>query len=180
MSQYDDPGQEPPQRRQADRNRRAGARGDEVKVKGGIGMLLRHADEFGIDDEQRRKLESKRVEFELEKIDKDAAFRKAELKFRAAIMNDEPRETVLAALEELKQCYGDRKLMRYEHIAHGREALTDDQRQKLENYRRKRQLKQIMNVRPQPQGAAGGGGGGGGGGGRGAGGPGSGTGRGQG
>lgn len=116
-------------------NRSGASRGGSMRHHGGIGMIQRHADALGLTDDQHGKLEQMKVEFELEKVDKRAALRKAKIRMKAAFQNPKAGEAaVLAAIQEVGRCEGDLRIMRYRHLQAGRGMLNDQQHATLKGH----------------------------------------------
>src|ERR1051325_3727151 len=66
--------------------RSSGRRGSAKQV-GGVGMLLRHAADIGLEANQIEQLNDMMLGFELEKVDLQAALQKAKIRWRALIRN---------------------------------------------------------------------------------------------
>ena len=132
--------------------RTSGRRGSAKQV-GGVGMLLHHVDDFGLNDNQIQQLNNMMVDFELEKVDLQAALQKAKIIWRSLVRNVDANEAdVMAAIDNLSQAEANIRKMRYNHLKSARGVLQADQRNNLRTFHLK-----------QSQEKAGGGGGGGGG-----------------
>ena len=135
--------------------RKSGRRGSAKQV-GGVGMLLHHVDDFGLNDSQVAQLSSMQVDFEIEKIDLQAALQKAKVRWRALVRNVDANEAdVMTAIENVSKAEADLRKMRYNHLKSARNVLEPAQQNNLRTFH----LKQSR------QKAAGGGAGTGGGGG---------------
>jgi hypothetical protein len=122
-------------------------------------MLLHHVDDFGLEPDQIEQLNNLMLEFELEKVDKQAALQKAKINWRALIRNVDADETqVMAAIDNVTKAEGDLRKMRYNHLKAARSVLNDGQRNDLKTFH-------LMQSRQKVAGGGGGGGNGGGGGG---------------
>ena len=140
--------------------RGSGRRGSAKQV-GGVGMLLHHVDDFGLSDDQVEQLNKLMLQFELEKVDKQAALQKAKINWRALIRDVDADEVqVMAAIDNVSRAEGDLRKMRYSHLKAARSVLQAEQRNNLRTF----------HLRQSRQKVAGGGGGGGNGGGGGGGG----------
>ena len=132
---------------------RAGAlRGGSLRQMGGVGMLQRHADYFELTDDQLDKLEEMRFDFELEKVDKRAAMRKAKICLRRAIRQEAPVECdVMAAVDAVAQCESELRKMGFFHMQKARAVLEPAQRDKVKTLRRSRELEKAKKWRQQRQ-----------------------------
>src|ERR1051325_8429816 len=87
--------------------RSSGRRGS-AKQAGGIGMLLHHVDDFGLNDDQIQQLNNMMLEFELEKVDRQATLQKAKIPWRALIRNiDADEASVDRAIADVSQAEGE-------------------------------------------------------------------------
>jgi hypothetical protein len=128
--------------------RGGGSEGGSLRQLGGIGMLQSHADDFGLTDEQLDKLETMKVQCELEKVDLMAALHKAKIRLRGKIrLEDAPEAEVIAAIDEVARCEAELRKMRYRHLQAGRSVLKADQRGKVKAFRRKRHLERVKEWR---------------------------------
>ena|SRR5262249_15040016 len=108
---------------------------------GGVGVLLSHAQDFGLSAAQVDQLQALRPTFELARHDVQAAQLKAETQLRALLQDDTAAETdVLAAIDEVSRCHGELLKMRYSNMQKARAVLTDDQRNKVKAFRRQQEL----------------------------------------
>jgi len=132
--------------------RKSGRRGSAKQV-GGVGMLLHHVDDFGLTDDQIHQLNKLMVDFELEKVDLQAALQKAKIIWRSLVRDVDANEAdVMNAIDNLSQAEANLRKMRYNHLKAARGVLEPGQRNNLRTFH----LKQS-----QEKAAAGGGGGGG-------------------
>lgn len=105
----------------------------------GIQHLLRNADEIGLNEEQVAKLEKMATDFQLAQVDRKAAMKKAQIGLRALMRNDNSVEKqVNAAIDELAGLKAAVHKARYAHrkAIHG--LLTDDQQEKIKQFRKER------------------------------------------
>lgn len=134
--------------------RTSGRRGSAKQV-GGVGMLLHHVDDFGLTDDQIHQLNKMQVDFEIEKVDLQAALQKAKIIWRSLVRDVDANEAdVMKAIDDVSQAEANLRKMRYSHLKGARGVLEPGQRNNLRTFH----LKQSREK------AAGGGGGGGGGG----------------
>ena len=137
--------------------RKSGRRGSAKQV-GGIGMLLHHVDDFGLNDNQVEQLSKLQLDFELEKVDLQAALQKAKIRWRALIRNIDAAEAdVMAAIDNVAKAEADLRKMRYHHLKAARNVLEPAQQNNLRTF----------HLNQSRQKASGGGAGSGGGGGQG-------------
>ena len=135
--------------------RESGRRGSAKQV-GGVGMLLHHVDDFGLNDTQIEQLNKMMLAFELEKVDLKAALQKAKINWRALIRDVDANEAdVMTAIDNISQAEANLRKMRYNHLKAARGVLEPAQHSNLKTFHLK-----------QSRQKAGGGGGGGGGGGQ--------------
>lgn len=133
--------------------RESGRRGSAKQV-GGVGMLLHHVDDFGLNDDQVEQLNKMMLQFELEKVDLNAALQKAKITWRSLIRNVDANEAeVMTAIDNVSRAEADLRKMRYNHLKAARGILEPAQKSNLKTFH----LKQSR----QKAGGAGGGGGGG-------------------
>ena len=114
--------------------RQSGRRGH-LKQVGGIGMLLHHSEDFNLTEAQEDKLLKKQLEFELEKVDLEAAVKKAKITLRALMRDVNAAEPhVMAAIDQLAAAEGNLRKMRFNHLNAGRKVLNDSQRGHLNKF----------------------------------------------
>jgi len=103
-------------------------RGGSARQTGGVGMLLRHAEDFNLTEDQQDRLEKLRLDHELEKVDLRAAVAKAKIRLRALARDyDAPEAAIVAAIDELSACEANLRKMRYRHVRAARSILSKDQ-----------------------------------------------------
>jgi Spy/CpxP family protein refolding chaperone len=108
---------------------------------GGVGVLLSHAQDFGLSAAQIDQLEAMRPTFELARHDLQAALLKAETQLRAVLQNDTAAENeVMTAIDDVARCQGELLKMRYRNLQKARDVLTDEQRSKVKAFRRQQDL----------------------------------------
>ena len=123
-------------------------RGGSLRQMGGLGMLLRHAEDFNLTDEQQEQLGKMLVNFELEKIDLQAALGKAKVVFRSLVRNhDTPEPDVMDAIDRLSVCEANLRKMRYRHLKAAHAVLDDEQRSTLKAQRKQRMSEKIQGAR---------------------------------
>ena len=132
-------------------DRSGSERGGSMRQKGGIGMLLRQADQFDLSEEQIDELSAMRVECELNKVDKRAALRKAKIRLRAAIRGDAPEPDVLSMIDEVSRCEAELRKMRYYNMKKACACLGEEQLGKVKKHRRQQEQKRVQQFRQQRQ-----------------------------
>jgi Spy/CpxP family protein refolding chaperone len=75
------------------------------------------------------------TQFRLEKVDKDAAVKKARITLRALMRDDAGESQVSAAIDEVSRLNADLKKMQYRHHQQMKGLLTDEQQKKLKELR---------------------------------------------
>lgn len=156
--------------RRSQSGRPGAERGGSLRQKGGLGMLLRHADEFNLTGAQEAQLKKMQVNFELEKVDLQAALSKAKITFRSLVRDhDTPEQVVMDAIDNLSTCEGNLRKMRYRHLKSAHAVLNEDQKKRLQEQRQQQKRQKMQGARDKitslRQGGQGGGQGMGGGGG---------------
>lgn len=130
-------------------------RGGSLRQKGGIGMVLRRAEEFNLTPEQAAKLSKMRVEFELEKVDLRAALSKAQIIFRSLIRDiDSSEQDVMAAIDKLAAAEADMRKMRYRHLKETHKVLSQDQLKGLRDFHKQQKSEKIKSMRLARQGSS--------------------------
>jgi hypothetical protein len=108
---------------------------------GGVGVLLSHAQDFGLSEAQIGQLEALRPTFETARLDLQTALLKAEAQLRAVLQNDTAADNeVMAAIDAVTHCQGELLKMRYRNLQKARDVLTDEQRSKVKAFRRQQDL----------------------------------------
>ena len=116
-------------------DQRVSGRRGSAKQVGGIGMLLHHVDDFGLSNNQIEQLNKKMLEFELEKVDKQAALQKAKINWRALVRDVDANEAdVMTAIDNVSRAEGDLRKMRYNHLKAARSVLEPEQRNNLKTF----------------------------------------------
>lgn len=123
-------------------------RGGSLRQMGGLGMLLRHAEEFNLTEAQQEQLSRMQVDFELEKIDLQAALGKAKVIFRSLVRNhDTPEQDVMDAIDRLSTCEANLRKMRYRHLKSAHGVLDDEQRSALKAQHKQRMSEKMKRTR---------------------------------
>jgi Spy/CpxP family protein refolding chaperone len=123
--------------------RESGRRGSAKQV-GGVGMLLHHVDDFGLNDSQVEQLNNLLVDNELEKVDLQAALQKAKIIWRALVRNvDADEADVMAAIDSLSAAEANLRKMRYNHLKAARGVLGPDQRNNLKTFHLKQSRQKV-------------------------------------
>ena|ERR1700752_1797720 len=149
-----DPGGQDSAFREARGNRLDAQRGGSARQTGGVGMLLRHAEDFGLTEDQIDRLNKLRTGHELEKVDLRAEVSKAKIRLRALLRDlDSPEGDVMAAIDKLAASEGNLRKMRYTHLQGARAVLTDDQRRTLKSYHQAHLRDKVKAFAAQSQGS---------------------------
>ncbi len=123
--------------------RESGRRGSAKQV-GGVGMLLHHVDDFGLNDNQIEQLTKMMLEFELEKVDLQAALQKAKINWRALVRNIDAAESdVMKAIDNVARAEADLRKMRYRHLKAARGVLQPEQRNNLRTFHLKQSRQKV-------------------------------------
>jgi len=137
-------------------NRQGAMRGGSLRQAGGVGHLLRNAEEHNLTEEQEERLEKMKVEFELEKVDLQAALSKAKIQYRALARDHSSSEQdVMKAIDKLARCEANLRKMRYRHLKAAHAILDDDQKKGLKAFHKQRMREKVKAFRLAKQGAGG-------------------------
>jgi len=155
-SQEESDGGEQSHFRHSGQGRMGAERGGSLRQKGGIGMVLRRAEEFDLTDDQQEKLSNMRTEFELEKVDLLAALSKAKIIFRSVIRNiDAPEQDVMNAIDKLSAAESELRKMRYRHMKQTHAVLDEKQLGSLKAFHKKQKSERVKRLRLAKQGSEG-------------------------
>lgn len=113
-----------------------------------ISMMLRNREKLGLSDDQVRRMEQLRSNYEKESIRRDADIRVAEMDLDALL--DAPKvdmAKVEAKVREIEKLRGDLRLARIRAIEKGKRLLTPDQRKKL----REMLMESDFSISPRPE-----------------------------
>jgi len=95
------------------------------------GILLRMADEIGLDANQKIQIAKMNEEHALLRIDKEAELEKAELRLHHLMNSDGAEKEVLAAMDKVGALKSDLKKMQYQHRNSVKALLDADQLKRL-------------------------------------------------
>ena len=104
----------------------------------GAGMLLRLADEIGLDEGQKTKISNMMEEFGVSRIDMKAELDKAKLELRHLKMNDAADAEVLSMMDKIGDLRTEMQKMRYTHRQAVENVLTDQQKDKIKELHKER------------------------------------------
>lgn len=92
-----------------------------------------------------------RETFEIERLDNQTAYRKAEAKWRALLKSETATEQdIVKAIDEVCARQGDLWKRRYRNLQKTRSVLKDEQRKKLRAFRRRQEQEKTEKLRQQP------------------------------
>lgn len=152
--------QEPSHFRNSGPNRQGASRGGSLRQSGGVGHLLRNAEEHNLTEEQEERLEKMQLDFELEKVDLQAALRKAKIVFRAlARDHNSSEQDVMKAIDKVARSEANLRKMRYRHLKAAHAVLNDEQKKGLKAFHKQRVRDKVKAFRLAKQGGGQGGGG---------------------
>jgi hypothetical protein len=118
-----------------------------------VGHLLRNAEDHNLTEEQEEHLEKMRLDFELEKVDLQAALRKAKIVFRALARDHNAAEQdVMKAIDKVARCEANLRKMRYRHLKAAHAVLNDEQRKGLKAFHKQRMREKVKAFRLTKQG----------------------------
>jgi len=103
---------------------------------GGMGLprLMEMADKLELTQAQRDKIKGMMEAFQLERVDKQAALKKAEIKLKGLMHDDKAAEAdVIKGIDQIAGLKADMAKMRYHHLSEMRSILTDKQREMLKS-----------------------------------------------
>ena len=105
----------------------------------GIELILRHADEINLTDEQETELEKLQFDFQMQRIDQKAQIEKAEIQLRRLVHDEEAAEReVMKQIDEVAGLRAGMHKMRYSHRRQFRTVLEEEQLDKLKEMRKQR------------------------------------------
>jgi hypothetical protein len=137
-------------------HRQGASRGGSLRQVGGVGHLLRNAEEHNLTEEQEERLEKMQLDFELEKVDLQAALRKAKIVLRAlARDHNSSEQEVMKAIDKVARCEANLRKMRYRHVKAAHAVLNDEQRKGLKAFHKKRMREKVKAFRLTQHGAGG-------------------------
>lgn len=99
------------------------------------GMLLRLADEIGLDESQKAQILKMNEEHAILRIDKEAELEKAQVKLRHLRISDAPEKEVLAAIDKVGALKTEMRKMQYQHRQRVSAVLNAEQLKKLQELR---------------------------------------------
>ena len=103
-----------------------------MRHSGGVGMLINNSGKFSLTKAQVDNLNGMKMEFQMEKVDLQAAAHKAKIRLRAAMQNPKAKEkAVMAAIDAVAQAEAEMKKMRYRHLTAARKVLKAPQMNKV-------------------------------------------------
>lgn len=144
---------EPSHFRHSGPNRQGASRGGSLRQMGGVGHLLRNAEDHNLTEEQEERLEKMRITFELEKVDLQAALRKAKIVFRGLARDHGASEQdVMKAIDEVAKCEADLRKMRYRHLKQSHAVLSEEQQKGLKAVHKQRMREKVKAIRLARQG----------------------------
>jgi Spy/CpxP family protein refolding chaperone len=139
--------------RQRGSSRQGAERGGSLRQGGGVGHLLRNAEDHNLTEEQEEQLEKLQVEYELEKVDLQAALSKAKILFRAlARDHNADEQEVMKAIDKVARAEANLRKMRYRHLKGAHGVLNDDQRKGLKGFHKQRMRDKVKAFRLAKQG----------------------------
>ena len=101
----------------------------------GLMMLLRNKDEIGLTDEQVTKLRQLQSENEMERIDREAALKKARVELRGLMQNDKVGEAeVFKQIDKIAGLKAALQKMQYSHHQAMKGVLTAEQIKKIQDF----------------------------------------------
>ena len=101
----------------------------------GIQMILRHADDLKLTDQQKDKLQGMITTFQTESIDARANLEKAQVTLRDAMRRDAAESEVLSDIDQVAKLRGEMQKMQYRHHEQAKGVLTADQVKQLKDLR---------------------------------------------
>ncbi len=102
----------------------------------GMGMLLAHAEELGLTDQQVSALEDMRSEFQLAQVDRKAELKKAEIKLKDLMRDEAPQSQILSQMDKIGVMKTEMKKVQYQHREAVKNVLTAEQQEKMKDFRK--------------------------------------------
>lgn len=110
--------------------------GHRMKRGGGIGALLKNAEKLDLSDSQKDQLENLKFEFQMARIDQEAAIKKSQARLMRLKRDDTaPKAEVMEAIDLAAGAKAEMQKMRYSHRLEIKASLTKEQLEKLKELR---------------------------------------------
>jgi hypothetical protein len=107
-------------------------------------MLLHHVEDFDLNENQVAQLSRMQLDFELEKVDLQAALQKAKIIWRALVRDiDAAEKDVMKAIDNISRCEANLRKMRYNHLKAARGVLQPKQRDNLKTFHLKQSRQKV-------------------------------------
>lgn len=104
------------------------------RAGGGIRHLLAMADKIGLTDKQTSKLKNMMLNHQEEKIDNEATLKKARLRMKAMMHDDDASErVVMSSIDKVTSAMSAQMKMRYTHKQAVHSVLTKEQMEKMKS-----------------------------------------------
>ncbi len=114
----------------------------------GMGMLMEIADKLELTEQQKDQIETARLDFRTQLVDRRAAVEKASIRLRHLCRDDNGSEKdVNAAIDDLARLRADMRKMQFAHRKQMMSILTDKQREKLKELRKDRVVKMERRIK---------------------------------
>ena len=97
--------------------------------------IMAMAEELGLTDDQKDRLQKMALGNQLEMVDKRAAVKKAQIGLKALMLDDANEGKVFAGIDEVARLKADVKKQQYRHRQQMKALLTDEQVKKLKECR---------------------------------------------
>lgn len=125
--------------RHAGANGQGAMRGGSLRQKGGVGFLLRNAEEHKLTPQQQAQLTKLKVQHELKKVDLLAELQKAKIILRSLAHDHETAEQdVMDAIDKVCACEAELRKMRYRNLKAAHAILDKKQLTHLKTYHQTR------------------------------------------
>jgi Spy/CpxP family protein refolding chaperone len=102
----------------------------------GMGMMMKFADELGLNDQQRAQIKKMTTDFQMERIDLEANLEKAQVQLRSARRDDASQADFDKAVDRVSGLRADMQKMHYRHRTAMKNVLTAEQQAKLKELRK--------------------------------------------
>lgn len=113
----------------------------------GSRILLHHADEIGLTEAQKTEIISMMEKFGAERIEKEAALEKAQLKMRTLHLQDGSDDQILGMMDEIAQIKLELRKMQFKHRRAVEAKLTDEQKAKIKEIHQEMMKKRMRDCR---------------------------------
>ncbi len=101
----------------------------------GLGVLLAHAGELELTDQQVSKLEDMQSEFQLAQVDRKAEMKKAQIELKDLMRDEASQSQILSQMDKIGDMKTEMRKVQYQHREAVKNVLTSEQQDKIKTMR---------------------------------------------